>query len=511
MDSDRKAAWTCIKCRQNISQQNIPQQNISKQNISQQKTTSTPTVTRKSIGTALTSNEITKVPTDKNEECKTARQWLRRKKVSTASTSTPKNTTECVVERSTYSSTEDAVAAPTDAVCSPVQRHCNGSSDDVTVINYNIPLRNSFDTLSHEESLDSLHDDTLNGSCPDLSGGQLDAAKEREGHSLPGEVSAHSLPNLNSQVHNIVVEELKEEVRVLKEQLRGADNEIQILLGETYALRDELSEIRKKCDLYKELLKATAPGSPFRTPVPKTKTNIAKRVMHTAKQTDSGCSSGPDSKISDSKLIKLKPIETNNAHSSKEQPANSDSVNMLVKNKLLILSSNKTNKISRLITDNDYFPNFSFCHHVKPGAGVKYLLQDIQSQLRHMTKNDYCVVLIGEEDFKSSIDLEALVQHIRVSVESITFTNLILACPTFVRGKQLYNARVDRFNQLLFNDLYNHNECFYAYDCNSNLSSEMFSVWSGRLKNSGMKSIIENLEYNICCYLNGNSVKFFRV
>lgn len=467
MTQDRKISWSCIKCRMYKMQE---------------RTNITPTV--------------------------------QKSKVSVASTSTPKNTADCVLKKSTYSSAEKIVAAPIDSP--PVQQQSRTLSNDATVLNYNIPLQNSFDTLSHEESLDGsvFHDNTLNRSCPDLSGIQLNKANIRKDHSVTGDLSRHSLPNINNQIQNIVIEELKEEVRVLREQLLGADNEIQKLLGETYTLRNELSDTRKKCDLYKKLLKGEAPLTPSRTPVNKTK--IVKQVIPTAKFTDSDSSSGPASKTCDSEFIDFKVVETKNRSLFNERAAINDLKsgkynNVSAKNKLLFLSSNNKNKITKIVTDGDYFPNFSFCHYIKPGVGVKHLLEDINSHLTHMTRHDYCVVLIGEDDFKRSNDLVALVQYIRESVKNITFTNLILACPTFICGRPLYNARVDIFNHLLFKDLNNYNKCFYAYDCNSNLKPEMFSMWSGKLSNSGMNNIIENLDYNICCYLNDNSAEFFRV
>lgn len=167
------------------------------------------------------------------------------------------------------------------------------------------------------------------------------------------------------------------------------------------------------------------------------------------------------------------------------------------KHKLVMLSANNKNNIVKSIEGNGLFQDFSFCHYIRPRVGLRELLKDMTYHVRNLTREDYCLILIGEEDFINSNDLSALVQYIRESVEKISHTNLILACPTYICGRSLYNSRVERFNQLLFGDLCNHKNNFFAYDCNANLVLDMFSKVSGRLNNSGMKNVLQNLHHNI--------------
>jgi hypothetical protein len=225
------------------------------------------------------------------------------------------------------------------------------------------------------------------------------------------------------------------------------------------------------------------------------------KVKHQAEQI-SRCRNDLDLEINASKTPEI--LAGNENPEGHEQdravdvPQSTDNLRFSSKENLLILSCNNKNKIAHIIRDNDIFQNFSYCHHIMPGAGVRDLLKGLKTRLQNMTMNDYCVIIIGEEeDFGGPTDVNALVHHIREVVNSIDFTNIILSCPTFICGRPLYNERVESFNYALFNDLCNHNKCFFVYDSNANLELNMFSARSGRLNNRGMKNIIENLQYNI--------------
>ena len=114
-----------------------------------------------------------------------------------------------------------------------------------------------------------------------------------------------------------------------------------------------------------------------------------------------------------------------------------------------------------------------------------------------MTLHDFCVIQIGEEDFKTSRDYTKLVKLIREKVTAIKHTNTILCLPTYknIFYKAMYNWRVEVFNNIICNDNLNNN---YAYiiDSNQNLTCDydMFSEMYGNVNNRGVLTIFNQIE-----------------
>lgn len=172
--------------------------------------------------------------------------------------------------------------------------------------------------------------------------------------------------------------------------------------------------------------------------------------------------------------------------------------------KILIISSNKRNKVLQIIEgNNNLCEKYNICHHIVPGAGTKELLYDIVNTLQTFTVNDYCIILIGDSDFRSSQNYISLVQNIRVSLEKVKHTNIILATPTYVCGATIYNCRVETFNSLLYMDVLVHEHAYFL-DSNLKLSLDMFSSWTGKLNNRGMENIFQQIQLLI------SQLNFFR-
>ncbi|KAJ2952561.1 hypothetical protein O0L34_g6883 [Tuta absoluta] len=168
------------------------------------------------------------------------------------------------------------------------------------------------------------------------------------------------------------------------------------------------------------------------------------------------------------------------------------------KPKIYVLSNNNRNKILQAISHH-YEPNqFTYSHHIKTGVGIKILLNNLSTELLNYTKNDYCIVLIGEADFKygsnlkSLHDFENLIQYIRETLEKISNTNIILAMPTYVCGAMIFNHNVEIFNTLLYRDTLKNNYAYF-FDSNADLSFDMFSEHTGKLTNTGYNELFANL------------------
>jgi hypothetical protein len=176
----------------------------------------------------------------------------------------------------------------------------------------------------------------------------------------------------------------------------------------------------------------------------------------------------------------------NYSNQSKEKYAN---ISEEKKRRLTFISSNNKNKIFKIARSNAYMEKFHIFHHVTPGCGVLQLLKYAEKEAQQLTHSDYCVLLIGEEDFRRSSDYVNIVQCIRQSLSKIQNTNIVISAPTYIYGLELYNCRVEHFNSLLFLDVSSHNYA-YLYDSNLTLDYDMFSLRTGKLNNVGMRDVI---------------------
>lgn len=100
--------------------------------------------------------------------------------------------------------------------------------------------------------------------------------------------------------------------------------------------------------------------------------------------------------------------------------------------------------------------------------------------------------MIGEKDFKSAGNHIELIYLIKESLMLITHTNVIVCCPTYVRGALIHNYRVELFNNLLHFDIQNNNYAYF-FDTNHDLTLDMFSYRTGKLNRMGTKRIFDSI------------------
>lgn len=189
-----------------------------------------------------------------------------------------------------------------------------------------------------------------------------------------------------------------------------------------------------------------------------------------------------------------KRIETLQYHNTSHtcQKKKNRKLNETNTSKLCFISSNNKQNVLRLLENSDLGKNHSFCHYIAPGGGIEQLLVGLRSKLDGYTKNDYCVIFIGESDFTYSQQPYSLVDKIRNALQEIQHTNIIIAVPTYIGGANIYNYRIENFNALLNNDAWT-NKYAYIFDSNRSLTYDMLSIKTGKINNRGIKCIMDKL------------------
>lgn len=288
--------------------------------------------------------------------------------------------------------------------------------------------------------------------------------------------SDNSLPDTSIDSNNEEVLKLKERINKLELELKIAHQEIESLSTENNKLKTQNNEILNKAESCgKKNRSPESSKNKARTPLKKgqgkakaKKTETPTQSLKTKFDSDTKCNTGKETHSKCSKKVK--------------SPK---------KRKLHIISN--CNYIGALENiDNTFRKQFDFFHFVSPGSGLKEILSDMNKKVQNLTINDYCMIMIGEKDFRSSEDYIELVKLIRQSLKPITHTNIIICCPTYVRGSLLHNYRVELFNHLLYLDIMN-NEYAYFFDTNLDLPLDMFSNHTGKLNKLGTKRVFENI------------------
>ncbi|KAG7297834.1 hypothetical protein JYU34_018577 [Plutella xylostella] len=170
------------------------------------------------------------------------------------------------------------------------------------------------------------------------------------------------------------------------------------------------------------------------------------------------------------------------------------------KTKICLLTCNIKNVVldiaKSIFTEKDY----DFCHFLTPYAGIKDQLNGLNKKLSSYTMDDFCIVMIGEEDFTKTNNYHGLITHIRNVLENIEHTNVIICTPTFKYGQHQYmfNGRVELFNHLLYSDVLK-NEYAYLWDSNTTLlyDHSMFYRGHGHLNNRGLRNILNCIHQQI--------------
>lgn len=162
--------------------------------------------------------------------------------------------------------------------------------------------------------------------------------------------------------------------------------------------------------------------------------------------------------------------------------------------KLCIISTDKNKDV---ISNAEYhFQGASINHYLLSGCDINYLLKDLSNKLEGFTLNDYCIILIGELDFKITNGYPGIIECLRNKLLTVQHTNIIICQPTYKCGKyvNLFNNRIEIFNNLLYMDNLTY-EYAYIVDSNKNLeyTPEMFDRNNGSVNEKGFRVIFNDI------------------
>ncbi|KAJ2940625.1 hypothetical protein O0L34_g14730 [Tuta absoluta] len=316
----------------------------------------------------------------------------------------------------------------------------------------------------------------------------------------------------------VFVKELKEERDELRNYLESTEQELESTIIENNQLKRQIQKLIQENKFLKDICKTPPPPSAKKLlPCSETKqkfrkfANLADRHGPIKKPEPIKHISFFEEHIKELQLqlksareeiailietiykLELKFQNQNNINRTQKLTTDGEEDNIILKpvqfanskNKLCILSNNKRHKITLLIQENELFKDFDTCHFITQNATVEILLKDIESNLKNYTKNDYCIIMIGEWNFKSTQNYNELVQFIRKKLQRLhEKTNIVIAAPVYKVGRPIYNGRVESFNRFLSLDM----NYGWFFDSNKNLTCDMFDKASGKLNNKGMKN-----------------------
>lgn len=288
--------------------------------------------------------------------------------------------------------------------------------------------------------------------------------------------------------------ELNEKIEILQNKLGSAEAEIENLLSENLSFQAIIAEQKKKIELLTRICKS---------PNKRTKKSTNNKTLNTTYC--SPTKAATDSNILNSKFYTPQPNAFKKFNSdignTPLKTKNQNNEQMQTKTKICMLSCNKRNSILKIAQHT--FENSEICHYVTPNCGLKEMINNMQNKLKSYTKQDYCIIFIGEEDFYKTKDYFDIILKLRETLQEIKNTNLIICLPTykFTDFSTMFNSRMEIFNNLLYLDIHTHG---YAELLDSNLylsyDYDMFHKHYGSINNYGMEVIFDNINKIIINY-----------
>lgn len=177
-------------------------------------------------------------------------------------------------------------------------------------------------------------------------------------------------------------------------------------------------------------------------------------------------------------------------------PSNTDKESIIneriIKRKLHLVSTDRSKQVLGLMAET-FASKWNYCHYSLPNRSTNNVMDMIPNIIKDLSSSDYCVILIGEEDFHVTRDYLQLVYNIRNTLKKCKNTNLIICLPTYICGRPLYNSRVEMFNKLLMLDIESQEYAFWI-DPNAELTFDMFSISSGKTNHKGMIEVFKAIE-----------------
>ncbi|KAH9639830.1 hypothetical protein HF086_015681 [Spodoptera exigua] len=304
--------------------------------------------------------------------------------------------------------------------------------------------------------------------------------------------TSHSLPNMSDEENCDQIETLKNEINRLKAELDAAHNEIDNLSIVNTELTQTIYDMNIKHELVKKASRKLSIDGNKGTPNGKNCLKISTPLNCQKKQKNISSTN------TISKTNKRSVIDTNSqiSETNKEDPSSSPNKisgddgsdkNMskpIKKNKMCILSTNNVLEPLPLI-ENIFSEHFNYCRYMYPNSTTKHIIKNIDKKLDQYTFEDYCLIFIGENDIRGDVNYISVINDIKESLRKIVHTNIVLCLPIYITGSPIYNYKVEMFNNLMDLDMQNNNYA-YIFDCNRDLTIDMFSYKTGRVNRQGL-------------------------
>lgn len=284
--------------------------------------------------------------------------------------------------------------------------------------------------------------------------------------------------NDDSFTHDDLVIQLKLQIEKLTLELHNAHDEIELLSVENSRLKFMNEDLKKSNSTpSKEVLNVNR--------VTQTEEITTNHKLNT-KNKETQTLKIPITPIKQ----KQKPTFSSNKHVTLEKYSEREEII----SKICIISEDKNHRIYSIADDT--LGNPDICHYRMPNCGINNLLYDLDKKLIEFTKNDFCIILIGDTDFNTTKDYLSLVTNTREILQNITHTNIIICTPTYKHSyyATMFNCRVEHFNNLLYTEITSHRYAYYI-DSNKNLTCDykMFAKDTGFIKYLGIKTIFKDL------------------
>lgn len=308
-----------------------------------------------------------------------------------------------------------------------------------------------------------------------------------------------SLPDISSDEIDIT-QQLQNQIKTLEIDLKSAHTEIETLSLENNNLKRKNDELMKKNELYKKVTQS--PIAKQKSPTPKKKPAILTNTQHTQTVQDKTPIRTVHTQTETGLIVNKRTTttEANNTQESKLQkqpllervePTNANHKNIRV------LSTNRKHKVLSAAADGvPINKKYEICHFLTPNVNIGQLIKGLDTKLSGFTKNDYCIILIGEEDFRNPNDYYKISSQLRYILQKVKHTNIVICLPTYkyYMATDAYNWRVDNFRKLLHLEVQALNHVF-LFDPNKNgtYDSSMIHRHSGTINNSGMRAIFKGL------------------
>ncbi|KAH9627604.1 hypothetical protein HF086_010756 [Spodoptera exigua] len=224
--------------------------------------------------------------------------------------------------------------------------------------------------------------------------------------------TTNSMPEMSEDDETHEIKKLQDKIDELTSQLNNANKKVEILCLEISSLKEKNQELSKKNDSYVQ--KVTSSHQQQSTiskrahsrqnKLTKTNRNIGNITSHQDSRTEN----------KDVTLTSSHNRILNNVIKPHQHDAS-------IKHKLCILSGEKSSRICKLI-DNNYScsrNNYEICHYRKPNCNLEIILDNIDKKVQNFTKSDFCVICIGDEDFKRTqnyIELVVLIPELKLLI-----------------------------------------------------------------------------------------------